>query len=463
MNQFIQQLVRDIHLTFSKKLRELIIKIYGHEGLSNNQNLSHIANCTIFNEELYRLQKIEWTDLAYRKLLNPFKSLELLITIPLELLPWALGRFVVKFTPYCMSIDSSCSIKNIPRLVAKGGLASIIFFSIAAFPFINLASNIVTGIVRRFLAPVRYIIRPSIEMAKLHPKTFLVTLGFSLILTAVSAGVFPLVAADNVFLVSSLGIKIATITGGLVAMETFLLKASILLQEVPEAFKRALISRFKYKTQIEATFASEPQSEYDIECAAQWEKVDTLNGLRGYPLFSLVAEESITLEELDSQYSDCKPMLIQNTDYSVSIYGAGPGNISKLTKIYGPSSITRDFIEKQSMLKSVEKQQKAIGMVFKNQSQTIPREVYFDIACYKGHFVERKPGTTVEISRALHAINPDLVELKPVERQDPCYSFALFMGAESLFYPKKNQDIRAEFKQISSEEFRSIPPSSTFR
>jgi hypothetical protein len=428
MNQFIQQLVRDGHLTFYKKIRELIMKIYGHEGFSNNQNLGYIANCTVFNEEIYRLQKIEWKDLAYRKLLNPFKLVELLITAPLELLPWALERFVVNFTPYCMSIDSSYRIKNILRLVGKGLLASIIFLSAVAFPFINLATNIATGIIRRFLAPVRYIIRPSIEMAKLHPKTFLVILGFTLIFTAISASVFPIVIAGGLVLASSLGVKIAMISVALVAIGSFLLKASITLREFVDAFQRAVVSKFNAK--IDPAFDSEVKSEYEIAFDAQWEKVDTLNGLRGYPVFSLVAQKIMTLEELDSKYSNCKPMLIQNIDYSMSVYGAGPGNTSKLTKINWPTSVTRDFVEKN---------QSKEGMICKtNSSQIVPRMVYYDIAFDKGHFVERKPGTTVEISRALHAINPVLVELKPVEKQDPCYSFALFMGTEALCYPRKN-------------------------
>jgi len=71
-NQFISQFVRDEHLSFRQKLRDLIIRIYGHESLYNNQDLADTAYSVVFNAQVYRLARIELPrDLAYRKIFNP--------------------------------------------------------------------------------------------------------------------------------------------------------------------------------------------------------------------------------------------------------------------------------------------------------------------------------------------------------------------------------------------------------
>ncbi len=94
MNRFSHQFARDGHLTFRKKCRDLVIQIFGHEGLYDEAQIADVGVCPTFGIDIYRLNDWKFANLAWRKLVNPFKWLEFLITAPLELLAWAPARFV---------------------------------------------------------------------------------------------------------------------------------------------------------------------------------------------------------------------------------------------------------------------------------------------------------------------------------------------------------------------------------
>jgi len=315
LNRLLHQLARDGHLTFRKKWRDLIIQIFGHESLYDPENLATVGTCIVFDVDFYRLSKIQLKNLAYRKLFNPFKWIEFLITAPLELMPWGVQRF----SGIAWLLKKDFEISKIKKV----SLNVTLFIFYVIFPFLNLAVNMTTGIVRRFLAPVRYIIRPAIELAKTRPKTFLAILGITLAIAAlltvsVFTGGLPVFVIGGIALASSLGVKIAVISAATVAIWASLSKCVSTIREFWDGIKRA---RGKTNERNER----------------QWDRVDDIN--------------------------------------------------------------------------------------------------------------QRKE-TTPEISRALHAVNPELAEIKPVTEQKLNYRFSLFFGVEAVCFPKK-REAATEDKQIS--------------
>jgi len=434
-NHFISQFARDGHLSFRQKLRDLIIRIYGHESTYNNQNLADLANCPFFIKEFYRLKQIELPrDLAYRKIFNPFKLVEFLLTAPLELLSWSLYRLMLKIVRLAMRSTGARKQVALSLVFRFVGILSI---------FTTFAVNLITGVIRRCLAPVRYLVRPSIELAKLYPKTFVTICILTVLLAAFSAGLLPLLAAAGFALTA--GVKLAFLSVASLSAWSFLLKAATTLRELGEIFQKSVLSKFRYKSPSESEFrftrspVEGAESEYEQLLSQQWDKVDALNNQKGYMLYTMRLGRDINTPESAAELEDelitggyaqqGKPLLIDCGE-SIWICGNGPKNVFRLAKLSEYTSEIRKFM--QESLQSV-----ANMVVKENDPKDIPEDVYPYIAFSRGHIRERKPGTTAEISRTLHAINPELVELKPVELQVSGYSFALFMGLESILYPKR--------------------------
>ncbi len=133
MNHLAQQLLfAQTHATWRQRTRAIVLQIFGHEGLFDVDGLRKTSHCGTLNEEVYRLAPLRVRkDLALRKLLNPFKWVEFLIAYPLTML-------AQQISPFDLYI-------------------------------VNTLANVATGIARRVLAPVRYIVRPTIELIQSSP------------------------------------------------------------------------------------------------------------------------------------------------------------------------------------------------------------------------------------------------------------------------------------------------------
>lgn len=155
INRLAVQFAQDGHLSFRQKWRSLVMQAFGHEALISSDDLVKNGHCPTLNTDTYRLKSIERRHLAWRKLLNPFKWLEFIVSW-LEFLPWLIHH-------------------NISKHLSNGLLGYLAVF-------LHLMIHSVLAIIRPFLAPARHIIRPSIQLAKSHPLAFNVMLLTTLIL-----------------------------------------------------------------------------------------------------------------------------------------------------------------------------------------------------------------------------------------------------------------------------------------
>lgn len=495
MNRLLHQFLRDGQLTFRKKWRDLVIQIFGHEGLYDNQaHLADVGACYVFDLNFYRLSDYKYEDLALRKLLNPFKWAEFLIAAPLELLAWSFGRTASLLFG---RLKSNCKTIGLGKGFLIFLLAAIALIS---FPFVNLAVNLITGVARRILAPVRYLIRPSIELAKLQPKTFLAILALTLGLAAFVAisiftGGLPLVALGGVFF-ASLGAQVLTTMVATVAIWASLLKGVRTIRELG-------MGLFGAKSTEKEQFA----------------RVDKLNGQSGYGLNTIRLTEMPEHPALDRLYREQIPLLIE-WNKRLWIYGAAPKGQTRLTEIKNPETSTRQFAREGArvyvnkvpapgepvrlsarksldiyfdengegdgrffylvpnpapnapryIVKTIpnladyinleqcddkskrynnEERCRAILAVTSEEGDTdnydipentvqsyksrdIHQDVYTDIADCRGHFIPRSRGTTVHVSEALHGVNPVLSKLRRIDRQSIAHRFTLLAGLESV-------------------------------
>lgn len=193
MNRLIQQLARNYHLTFRKKWRDLVFQTFGHEAPIPQADLADVSHCMIFNEDFYRLGTIDFQKhLARRKWLNPFKWAEFLLVMPPELAAWAWRRGMVFLWDACWTLEDkairvSAPWKKTGLELARHLLLGLLFpLEIGGILF-DIATNVATGMVRRILAPARYIIRPSLDMLKSRPLIFAGLVAATLALTAAAA------------------------------------------------------------------------------------------------------------------------------------------------------------------------------------------------------------------------------------------------------------------------------------
>lgn len=408
MNRLTHQLARDGHLTFRSKCRDLVIKIFGHEAQYDHDNLADIAICDTFDLDIYRLNQIRLKDLALRKLFNPFKWLEFLVTAPLELISWGVQRGIrnilifSEHQPFIINI-----ILNILPMILM-----------LIFPVVNVSVNAITGLLRRILAPVRYIVRPSIELAKMYPSTFWSAVGMTLLITGgltatVLTGGLP--ALGGLFLAAGLGLKGGAVSALAAVTWAGLLKCVCTIRECLEDFNKSNNEKVQQ------------------DKIRHRNKID-LHNEKKYTIFFVKTRSLPDKKFLDEYHKNRVPMLIYCDDPNRRdtqwVYGAGQDGETRLTKI-----------EKSSKEMNILKEKATACNILKRMdthNRKMVGNIYRDIKECKGHYFSPDVGTTGEISRTLHAMNPELAELKTVERQDACYSLALFTGTEAIFYPVKN-------------------------
>lgn len=421
MNRLFHQLGRDGHLTFRKKWRDLVVQIFGHEKLYDNQkHLSDVGFCPSCELDYYRLSVYEFKDLAWRKLVNPFKWVEFLIAVPLEFLAWGFGRLLGRTSDY------SKHLKYSGQKIAPGKklflILAMVFLTLSNF-FVNLAVNLITGLMRRVLAPARYIIRPSIELAKRRPKSFLAVLALTLGLAAFVAvsiftGGLPLVAVGGIFF-ASLGAKILLTGIASIAIWATLLKSAQVVRDLGKGIQKLRRKGSERKDHVA--------------------RVDRMNGQAYYMLSTVCFDKEPQLAELNAQYRQHIPLLIK-WENRIWIYGNAPKNKTQLTEIQSPE-LDVEF-----------------SSGFITQYTNVSRNDYSEIALSRGHFVPRTQGTTDKVSRVLHGLNPKVMPLRSIEQQDACYSFALFVGFEALYGSKERFKPAIESGGTAAPSNVSKPP-----
>lgn len=434
INRFWDQIIRDRHLTFNKKWRELVMQTFGHEALINESDTADIAHCTVFDIDFYRLNTLTLKHLALRKLLNPFKWVEFLIVAPLELLSWKIHSLAPALVK-----ASKKALKELPdkkSLKAKAISYSADFLFIVhslVSAVINLAVNIVTGLARRLLAPVRYLIRPAIETAKKYPWSFAtiaaITAAVAIGLTVtILTGGLPAVLG-GLFLAGSLAVKLATVGVSAVALGAFLTKGFNTVREF---------------------FAGISSARHKPSGSKQMRGVDERNQQLDYKLRLIATDQDLTKTTLDLKHRDDLPLLIK-TGSTISIYGRSPTGGTQL-KTLNTSYSSAERIYTQLFSKNTLNETREIDAI------EIPADVYEDINNVKGH-ITKKAGSTEKIAEAFHAIDIDHVELRMPEAQDSYYSAALFTGTESLFYPKKSRPpARIPVDHLDLRDLPDLPP-----
>lgn len=318
INRLLQQLIRDRHLTFNQKCRDLVMQIFGHEAVVRDG--VGVAHCTVFDIDFYLLRRLRLKDLALRKLFNPFKWIEFLLVAPLELLNWSSQHIIVAFHQGQHYLNEK---------KAKDGKSSLfvasffwdLFMLLVLYPVnivLNVAVNLVTGVLRRLVAPVRYLVRPAIEMQKRHPKTFLAVLtitaavAIGLVITAFTGGF------GGLFFLAAAATKIAAIALVATAVGAFLTKGANLVRE----FFNALTDPVRpFKEQVK-TFR-----ELDREIVNQ-----------------STEEITVALHNLDKDHTEVRAPEKQDCHYKMALFTGTESFFYPKKPI--PSSVNNDSPEK---------------------------------------------------------------------------------------------------------------------
>ncbi len=413
LNRLSHQLARNGHLTFNKKCRDLLLQIFGHESLIANSDTADIAHCTVLNEDFYRMSTLRWEHFALRKLLNPFKWLEFILTAPLEILSWS----VVRFTGF-LGKQLEENLAPIQNRYLRFGLSFVLIVFLAllviAFPIVNITVNLITGALRRFLAPVRYIIRPAIETARKYPKSFsaivAISLGIGIALTvAVLTGGLPAILG-GLFLAGSLAVKLTAVSMAATALGALLTKGFNTLREFVAAVKSKI---------------NAPSE--NVQMRDVYERNQELN----YKLKLLLTDQKPDKEILDQGQTN--PPLLIKYGKDVFIYGCAGGGGTQLKQLRTYRAFENIY---RSVFRIATNLNEVVGLDASKLHQSILDDVYEDINRVRGHVTE-KTGSTDKITEAFHAIDIEHTEVRPVARQDQWYTAALVTGTESIFFPKK--------------------------
>jgi hypothetical protein len=152
------------HLTFHQKFNHTVMQIFGHEALFPVYKLRHNSHCTLLDTDIYRIGELDYTELAKRKLFNPFKLLEFCLVMPIEMLIFAMTECGVELA----SIPVPATGPILLKLASYG--VKLIGISLAAFMQpIYVVGLLVTGTLQLLLAPVRKIVRPAVELSITQP------------------------------------------------------------------------------------------------------------------------------------------------------------------------------------------------------------------------------------------------------------------------------------------------------
>lgn len=247
MNYFSYRFVHDIHLSLHRKIRNMFMQIFGEEANFPKQDLEKIAgHCGVFEINIPRIHELNLQQLAKRKLLNPFKWLEFGFAILFELPQWAVKRITTETTktyyinmheelfnllrisvnstqtstaintfhkiylPSKFKLQADALLELINKLendpsqkqacldaidqlrqaapkrphVPTIVLAITSMVSLVFSAGLSLVLDLPWAILRRILAPSRYIIRPFLQYARTDTKKWLITLGIALFITA---------------------------------------------------------------------------------------------------------------------------------------------------------------------------------------------------------------------------------------------------------------------------------------
>ena len=152
------------HLTFRQKFNHLVMQIFGHEALFPIHKLRHNSHCTILDTDIYRIGKIDYAALAKRKLYNPFKILEFFLIMPIEMLLFGLTECGIELASISIPAAAPISIKILLLLVQQIGIIWA-----AVMQPLYAVGLLVTGTLQLFLAPVRKIVRPAVELYITQP------------------------------------------------------------------------------------------------------------------------------------------------------------------------------------------------------------------------------------------------------------------------------------------------------
>lgn len=395
MLRIAQIVARNIHLTFNKKFRDVLMQIFGHEGLIANHDTADIAHCTLLNEDFYRLNVIRWEHIALRKLLNPFKWLEFLIVAPLELASWSLQRGL----PAALSIVANYIKQNDQNTVALffayfvSHLLSV--FLSGSFIF-NIATNLVVWAVQLILAPARTIVRPLLQLIKNHPKTAVLIgilaiyvtlfLALSVLTGALSLGIFSFIASSTTTWLIACSYAAVLITATLT-------KATMLLSDLYDRFP-AIINKPSSKDQMMV--------------------VDARNLKTNYPYQVLTIHQDMAQEELDELYDVTElPVLIFKGD-ATWIYGQSAEGSTQVIPLRSPdqNKSSSEWLREQ--------------LIAENH-----QEIYYVINRAHAHVPNfEKQGSTAEILTVLSGVAPE--DAQEVHEQNEGDTWALFLGVESL-------------------------------
>lgn len=216
MNKLLYQLSSDYHLSFKQKILQICLQIFGHEALIDVAQLRNNSHCQVFDIDIYRLASIE-NQLAYRKLLNPFKWVEWCLAIVLEGIPWVFYK-TNKF------LNNKLKKQNNVFIYFLGESLRLIVETLGFT--LNIVSHALLELARILLAPVRNIIRPSLELLQTHTEIFLTLLSFTVLMSAALAFTFFTAGVASSFLLS------------LIPTWIIALKAATNFLEVKSAFQK---------------------------------------------------------------------------------------------------------------------------------------------------------------------------------------------------------------------------------
>lgn len=394
MNRLTQQFVHDGHLSFRQKIFLLIMQIFGDEILVDVDDLGDMSHCCVFNEDVYSLNKIEMKHLAWRKLLNPFKWLEFLISVPLELISWAPMRFGFK--------------------------TETAFFFDWLTVLIQPLTHIPLGLARRILAPARYIIRPLINMAKQEPGSFAILLG----LTLIAAG----------FLASALftgGLSLAV--GGVVLTTTVAAKVGIIVAASAICFSLLRTVKDFFGSILQLITKPKPAFN-DVYIGTNFE--------------NLIAKKN-TLEQNRDAKNNPAPITAHLYFFNMqekNLYYIKQDNSLDLVKINKPDEflawLNKDFYLNPFSKNPANKKpiklhttRGAVELNFEQEYQLFEHTKYCPRVGLQTMELPEKVGaldSTDKITQLLHNIEPTCATVKKSSDQSFGDNLALFFGVESL-------------------------------